>query len=77
MAKTLGIGTNRFFAKLRNDHILDRDNLPIQRYIDAGYFKVVKSVFSWPGSSHQSYNFTTKATGKGVDWLVERYRGRV
>lgn len=76
VAKTLDIGANSFFALLRNDRILDRGNLPIQRYIDAGYFKVVKKEFGWPGSCQKSYNFTTKATGKGVDWLVERYRGR-
>ena len=77
VAKLLGVGTNRFFARLRADHILGRDNLPMQRYLNAGYFKVAKHEHSWPGSSQKSYSFTSKATDKGVDFLIERYKGEI
>jgi len=77
VAKTLGIGTNRFFAKLRADHILGRDNLPTQKCLDAGHFKVVKHEHHWPGSSQVSYDFVTKVTDKGLDWLTVQYKGRL
>lgn len=37
-----GIGRNKLFKFLRNEGILNPDNIPYQQYVDAGYFKVVE-----------------------------------
>ena len=77
VAKLLGIGTNRFFAKLRADHVLGRDNLPTQRQLDAGHFKVVKHAYTISGYSQESYSVTPKVTDKGLAWLTAQYKGRL
>lgn len=40
VAKYLGTGRTRLFSILRNENILMKDNIPYQKYIDRGYFKV-------------------------------------
>ena len=37
-----GIGRNKLFKFLRNEGILNPDNIPYQQYVDAGYFRVVE-----------------------------------
>ncbi|WP_460163155.1 BRO family protein, partial [Ruminococcus sp. 25CYCFAH16] len=44
-AERISIGRNRLYAVLRGMGILMTDNLPYQKYIDRGYFKVKESVF--------------------------------
>lgn len=40
----LGYGRNTLFAKLRELKILDQYNMPYQKYIDLGYFKIVETL---------------------------------
>ena len=77
VGKSLRIGSRRFFALLRNDKIFDRENLPYQKHIDAGYFKVVRHEHSYPGSCNKGYSFTPKVTNKGIEWLNVKYKGMV
>lgn len=72
MAKLLGTGQNRLFARLRAESILMVDNRPYQTYIDRGYFRLVE--MPWrdaDGLTHVS--FKTLITGKGQVWLQRRY----
>lgn len=39
----MGIGRNKLYAFLRGKGILRSNNVPYQRYVDAGYFKLVES----------------------------------
>lgn len=39
----MGIGRNKLYAFLRNKGVLRSNNVPYQRYVDAGYFKLVES----------------------------------
>ena len=41
----MGIGRNKLFEFLRNENVLMKDNTPYQKYIDAGYFRVVEQKF--------------------------------
>jgi len=69
-AKLLGIGSKKLFAKLRDRHILDRKNMPYQRYIDAGLFYVDHKQFKHPHPELGQRSYAqTMATQKGVDWL--------
>lgn len=36
-----GYGRNNLFEFLRNEGILDRNNVPYQRYVDCGWFRVI------------------------------------
>ena len=64
-AKTLNrVGRNTLFGLLRQHKVLDGDNIPYQRYCDAGYFKVIESTYG-----NGCIGLTTKVTQRGLDWL--------
>ncbi len=72
MSAVLGIGRNRFFARLRADHILMADNLPYQIYKDRGYFRVIESV--WIDEAKEPHpTFKTLVTGRGQVFLQRKY----
>ena len=54
-----------------------RHNVPMQRYIDRGYFEVTTQTFAGSTGTHQK--FTTKITGKGqialAGKIVEYFKG--
>ncbi len=72
MSAVLGIGRNRFFARLRADHILMADNLPYQIYKDRGYFRVIENV--WIDDAKEPHpTFKTLVTGRGQVFLQRKY----
>lgn len=79
VAKTLnmGIGRNRLFEILRNKSILQADNIPYQKYIDAGYFRVIEQKYTRPdGETHISLK--TLVYQKGLNYIrkiVEQEQG--
>lgn len=40
-----GYGRNNLFEFLRNEGILDRFNVPYQRYVDCGWFRVIEQKY--------------------------------
>ena len=68
----INIGRNRLFEWLRNKGILMKNNVPYQKYIESGYFKVKERVCETP------YGFKTKVitfvTGKGQIYIAENLR---
>lgn len=76
-AERISIGRNRLYAVLRGMGILMTDNLPYQKYIDRGYFKVKESVFKTSART-KTYR-QTYVTGKGqlfVIGLLKKYYGK-
>jgi phage antirepressor YoqD-like protein len=73
IAKTLGIGRNKLFRRLRADGILLDNNLPYQKYIDREYFTVIEQqpYTDTKGVTHAT--FTTMVTGAGQVFLAKRY----
>lgn len=71
VAKTLnftGVGRNKLFEILRNENILMNNNIPYQRFIDMGLFRVVESKFvTQSGETH--INLKTIVYQKGVDYI--------
>lgn len=69
VAKTLdmGIGRNRLFALLRETGILQPDNMPYQRYVDRGYFKVVEGKYGV--NNNVVVSKTTYVKQKGIDFI--------
>jgi prophage antirepressor-like protein len=69
VAKVLGTGRTRLFARLRRQSILMGNNRPYQKYVDADYFRVIE-LRPWKdagGKSQAAYK--TVVTGKGLIFL--------
>ena len=75
VAKVLdkGIGRNRLFKLLRSRGILQSNNVPYQRFVDAGYFKVVES--SYMAGDNAIISTVTYVKQKGVDYIRKLLEG--
>lgn len=69
VAKELGTGEKRFFAWMREQHILMRTNIPYQKYLDDGYFEVKSRPIP---TLNQSYS-QTYFTSRGEVWITRIY----
>lgn len=70
--ENIEVGQNRLFAWLRNNGYIQADNVPYQRYIDAGYFKVIEQTYETPYG--RKTNTKTLITGKGQIYFTEKLR---
>ena len=72
------IGQNRLFQKLRDEGFLcgsgDRRNLPTQRAMEMKLFEVKERTINNPDGSVR-LTLTTKVSGKGQIYFMNRYRG--
>lgn len=59
------IGRNKLFEILRIENILQNNNLPYQRFIDLGYFRVVEGKWTTT-NGYTKINFKTIVSQKGV-----------
>jgi anti-repressor protein len=62
------IGRNTLFEFLRNKKVLQSDNIPYQKYIDSGYFRVIESKFVTP-TGETRINLKTVVFQKGVAYI--------
>lgn len=69
-AKTLniGIGRNRLFDFLRTRLVLDRNNIPYQKFIDRGYFRTIEQKYSKPDGT-TCINIKTVVYQKGMEYI--------
>lgn len=67
VAKVLSIGPNKLYKLLRNRGYLMSDNLPFQRYLSAGWFKVVER--QWTDDSGSHVYTKTLVTGRGLQHI--------
>lgn len=71
VAKVLGfkgIGRNNLFKILREERILQPNNIPYQEYIDRGYFRVVEQRYDKP-YGEVGINIKTLVFQKGIDFI--------
>ena len=68
-AKSLSttIGRNKLFQILRERNILDKNNVVYQKYVDRGYFELIRETYYRNGIKN-SY-FKTVVTDSGMDFL--------
>ena len=66
----MGIGRNKLFEFMREEKILMPDNRPYQKYIDAGYFRVVEQKYEKNGDTY--INLKTLVFQKGVDFIRKK-----
>lgn len=69
----MGIGRNKLFEFLRSRNILMSDNRPYQKYVDAGYFRVVEQKYD-KGYGEIGINIKTLVFQKGVDYIRRKLR---
>ena len=62
------IGRNNLFEILRNKKILQPDNIPYQKYIDSGYFRVIETKYTIP-SGETKISLKTLVLQKGVAYI--------
>lgn len=72
------VGEKRLYEKLRNEGYLIKSgsdrNMPTQRAIEMGLFRIKESVHTTPSGSFTTR--TTKVTGKGQSYFVEKFLRR-
>lgn len=68
----IDLGRNNMFKKLQELGYLDWNNVPYQKYIKAGYFKAIESVYKKGKSKHITVQ--TFITGKGQIYLIKKLR---
>lgn len=60
----MGMGQNKLFRFLRDNHIFMENNQPYQRFIDQGYFRLVEQSYKTPdGTVHINYKPVVYQTG--------------
>ena len=62
------IGRNHLFEFLRNSNVLQSNNIPYQKYIDAGYFRVIESKYVTP-NGETKISLKTVVFQKGVAYI--------
>lgn len=76
----VNIGQNRLFERLRNDGFLikfgERRNCPTQRALEMGLFELKERTVNNPDGSVR-ITLTTKVTGKGQIYFINRYLNEV
>lgn len=65
-----GIGRNKLFEFLREQNILDRYNVPYQRYVDNGWFRVIEQKYMKNGEPIVSTK--TLVYQKGIDGIRKK-----
>lgn len=70
VAKVLNkkVGRNKLFEILRDNNILMNNNMPYQKYVDSGYFRVIESKYTKPDGSVK-VGFKTVVFQKGVNFI--------
>lgn len=67
------IGRNNLFEFLRNRKVLQQDNIPYQKYIDNGYFRVIETKYTIP-SGETKISLKTLVLQKGVAYINKLLR---
>lgn len=64
----MGIGRNKIFEVLRDKRVLDRKNMPYQKYIDLGYFRTVETQYTKSDGTN-CINIKAVVFQKGLDFI--------
>lgn len=63
-----GYGRNNLFEYLREKKVLDNNNIPYQKYVDAGYFRVIEQKYN-KGNGETAINIKTLIYQRGLDFI--------
>lgn len=62
-----GVGRNTLFEILRNETILQKDNIPYQKYVDKGWFRIVETKYNDCKTGDVKMSFKTVVYQKGIE----------
>ena len=62
-----GVGRNTLFEILRNENILQLDNKPYQKFVDAGWFRLIETKYNDEMSGELRIYFKTVVFQKGIE----------
>lgn len=68
------IGRNNFYRWLRWERIVSNANMPMQQYIDNGWFEVRESTYENVNTNGPQVCFTTLITGVGQIGLLKKFK---
>lgn len=71
----IGVGRNELFEFLRRKKILQSDNIPYQKYIDAGYFRTIEQKYTVNDSVR--INIKTLVYQRGLDYIRRKWNEEV
>lgn len=71
----IGVGRNELFEFLRRKKILQSDNIPYQKYIDAGYFRTIEQKYTMNDSVR--INIKTLVYQRGFDYIRKKWNEEV
>lgn len=63
-----GYGRNRLFEILRSKKVLMANNIPYQKYVDCGYFRVIEQKYTKP-NGEVAINIKTLVYQKGINFI--------
>lgn len=69
-SKLIGWGQNKLFVWLRDNKYLMSNNIPYQKYIESGYFKVIEYLIDKKNES----KIKTLITGKGQIYFTDKLK---
>lgn len=64
-----GVGRNTLFEILRKEGILQHNNIPYQKYVDNGYFRVIESKWNDYITGDVKISFKTVVYQKGIEYI--------
>ena len=69
-----GVGRNTLFDVLRKQGVLQANNIPYQKYVDNGYFRVIESKWNDYITGDVKISFKTVVYQKGVEFIARILR---
>lgn len=70
-----GVGRNTLFEILRNENILQPDNKPYQKFVDAGWFRLIETKYNDEMSGELRIYFKTVVFQKGIEKISNILKG--
>ena len=71
-SKSFNVGEVRLFAKMRDWRMIDKFNIPYQKYIEAGYFKIIAERYFRGSVAHVHKKILVTHTGQ--KYIEERLK---
>ena len=70
-----GVGRNILFEILRKQGILQQNNIPYQKFVDNGYFRVIESKWNDYTTGDVKISFKTVVYQKGIEYISKILKG--
>lgn len=73
VANVLEVGLVTFYARLRDWDVLQADNRPYQKHIDAGRFRMIEEPYTDKVTGEKRIRAALRITGRGVTYCQQLF----